>query len=129
MALVTMRASRSVRRVLNPGKWLDCPECGFPVRMAQERCPWCGFEVGFFERLTQCFATTGSALAGADEVEWIVKEGGSSSPATLRKRLADAGWADAEIEIVFEMLRRTEKTKIETPRPGSRTTRRGRARY
>ena len=116
MALVNMRVSRSVRRALNPSKWLDCPECGLPVRMAEERCPRCGFGVGFFERLTQRFATTGSALAGADEVEWIVKEGGGSSPATLRKRLADAGWADVEIETAFKMLRRTE-TKIEEAAP------------
>jgi hypothetical protein len=58
--------------------------------MADERCPRCGFDVGFFERLTQRLATTGSALPGADELEWIVKEGGGWSPETLRERLAEA---------------------------------------
>jgi hypothetical protein len=107
-----MRISRSVRRVLNPRKWLDCAECGLAARIADERCPRCGFEIGFFERLTQHFATVGSALSGADELEWVVKEGGGSSPETLRKRLAEAGWRDAEIETVLEMLG-TEKAKIE----------------
>jgi hypothetical protein len=112
MAPVPMRISRSVRRVLNPRKWLDCAECGLAARIADERCPRCGFEIGFFERLTQHFATVGSALSGADELEWVVKEGGGSSPETLRKRLAEAGWRDAEIETVLEMLG-TEKAKIE----------------
>jgi hypothetical protein len=108
MPLVTMRISRSVRQVLNPRKWLDCLECGLPVRIAEEGCPRCGFDVGFFERLTERLATTGSALPGTEELEWIVREGGRSSPET-RKRLAEAGWRDAEIEAVFEMLRRTER--------------------
>jgi hypothetical protein len=107
-----MRISRSVRRVLNPRNWLDCPECGLPVWIAEEGCPRCGFDVVFFERLTQHFSTIGSALPGADELEWIVKEGGGSSSETLRKRLAEAGWRDAEIETVLEMLG-TEKAKIE----------------
>jgi hypothetical protein len=117
MPLVTMRISRSVRQVFNPRKWLDCPECGLPVRIAEEGCPRCGFAVGFFERLTERLATTGSALPGAEELEWIVREGGGSSLETLRKRLAEAGWRDAEIETVFEMLRRTEKAKIEHAAP------------
>ena len=69
-----------------------------PVRIAEEACARCGFDVGFFERLTERLATTGSALAGAEELEWIVSEGGGSSPETLRKRLAGAGWRDAEIK-------------------------------
>jgi hypothetical protein len=112
MALVIMRISRSVRRVLNPRNWLDCPECGLPVWIAEEGCPRCGFDVVFFERLTQHFSTIGSALPGTDELEWIVKEGGSN-PESLRKRLAEAGWRDAEIETVFETLRRTDKGKVE----------------
>jgi hypothetical protein len=105
MALITLRISRSFRQVLHPRKWVDCLECGLPVGIAEEGCPRCGFDVGFFERLTERLATTGSALPGAEELEWIVTEGGGSSPETLRKRLAEAGWRDVEIETVFEMLK------------------------
>jgi hypothetical protein len=105
------------RQVFKPRRWLDCAECGSPVAIAEEVCPRCGFDVGFFERLTERLATTGSALPGSEELEWIVREGGTSSPETLRKRLAEAGWRDAEIETVFEMLRWTEKAMIEHPAP------------